>query len=65
VEILNLYAEIQVNPRSQVAYRRLADYYEAQGQLNEAQAFRDLAKRLHDNSPPSDEEQRQDNQASP
>lgn len=38
----NLYAELQLNPRNQTAYRKLADHYKAIGMLNEAQAFLEL-----------------------
>ena len=39
MELLNLYAEIQANPRNLNAYRYLIKYYKQHGMDNEAEAF--------------------------
>ena len=46
--LINLYAEIQNNPYSIVAYRGISDWYKANGLDNEAEAFFVLIKRKID-----------------
>ena len=46
--LINLYAEIQNNPYSIVAYRGISDWYKANGLDNEAEAFLELIKRKID-----------------
>jgi len=58
---LKLYAELQLNPLSKFAYRKLAEHYAQQGMANEADAFKELIKRKFDaDSPDANEEQRTD-----
>lgn len=58
---LKLYAELQLNPLSKSAYRKLAEHYAAHGMGNEADAFKELIKRKFDaDSPDAHEEQRPD-----
>lgn len=48
MDLTKLFAEVQANPRSTAAYRRLAEHYERLGQSNEAAAFRTLIDRKSD-----------------
>jgi hypothetical protein len=59
--INNLFAELQLNPRSQAAYRKISEYYLSLGMKNEADAFQILMKRkFDDNNSHTDKEQRKD-----
>ena len=58
MKIVNLYSELQVNPRNLKAYRDLAKYYKNCNMENEHQAFMELIHRkFNDHSSNSDEEQ--------
>lgn len=58
MNITNLFAELQVNPRSVATYRKLVDHYKNCNLLNEAEAFEELIKRkFHADSPTSHQEQ--------
>jgi intergrase/recombinase len=59
MELLNLYAEVQSNPRNTNAYRSIIKYYRKRGMLNEASAFEMLVEEiLHESdSNSSDKEQ--------
>jgi len=60
--LVNLYAQLQLNPRNVAVYRQLAEYYRSVGKTNEADAFLELIRRkFHADDPASHEEQRQDN----
>lgn len=43
----NLYAELQLNPKSRAAYRKLAVYYKNCNQNNIAEAFLYLLEKKH------------------
>jgi hypothetical protein len=61
MELMKLFAEIQANPGSCVAYRRLAAYYRAAGLPAEAAAFDELIRRRFDaDGADLDEERRGD-----
>ena len=63
MKIVNLYAELQTNPRSVSVYRRLAEYYKSCNRHNEAQSFMELIERKYANSPLVDKEQRTDSES--
>ncbi len=48
MNLMNLYAELQLNPQSTVIYRKLSEYYRNLGKTNEADAFLELIKRRFD-----------------
>lgn len=55
---MNLYAELQINPRNITSYRNLSEYYSSIGKENEAKAFLELIQRkFHGNDPNLDEKQ--------
>jgi hypothetical protein len=59
--INNLFAELQLNPRSQATYRKISEYYLSIGMKNEAESFQVLMKRkFNDNNTHTDKEQRKD-----
>lgn len=59
MKIINLYSELQLNPKSQATYRKLYEYYKSIGMLNEAEAYKDLiSRKFNDNDPDIDEKQR-------
>lgn len=63
MNITNLYADLQANPYSKSAYRKLAEHYKSIGMNNEAEAFLELIRRKFDaHSTNADEEQRADDQ---
>lgn len=43
--IINLYADLQANPRSKETYRKIKEYYESLGMKNESEAFEELIER--------------------
>jgi len=45
MQLTNLYAELQANPRNVVVYRELAKYYQSIDMENEAQAFLELIRK--------------------
>jgi hypothetical protein len=55
--VMNLFAELQRNPRNQKAYRDLRAYYLQIGMLNEADAFTELIRKKFDESPNSNSQQ--------
>jgi intergrase/recombinase len=59
MELLNLYAEVQANPRNINAYRNIIKYYKKRGMFNEAEAFNMLVEEIMhgSDSSNSDEEQ--------
>lgn len=60
MKIVNLYSELQNNPRNVAVYRQVAEHYKSCNRHNEAQAFLELIERKYANSPSVDEEQRTD-----
>ncbi len=65
-ELLVLYAEIQANPRSTAAYRKLVELFRKAEMTNEAEAFLQLLKeKFHASGPPLDPEQCHNPQSSP
>lgn len=54
-----LYAELQVNPRNQVAYRSLAEHYRGLGMTNEADAFMELIRKKFDGNGTNTDEKQQ------
>ena len=61
MKTINLYADLQANPYSKSAYRKLAEHYKSVGMNNEAEAFLELIRRKFDaDSANADEEQRGD-----
>lgn len=58
MQIMNLYADLQVNPCNLAAYRSLAEHYRSVGMINESEAFLELIRKKFDaNHPHSDQEQ--------
>lgn len=56
--ILNLYSDLQINPRSKEIYRKIKEYYESIGMHNESEAFKKLIeKKFNDNSASIDKKQ--------
>lgn len=56
MKILNLYANLQINPRNKECYRQIVEFYKSLNMLNEANAFEKLIeKKFNDNSTHSDE----------
>lgn len=56
--ISKLYAELQLNPRSKDAYRKIMDHYLKLGMTNEAKAFEELIeKKFHVNRTLDNKEQ--------
>jgi|688.fasta_scaffold33908_7 hypothetical protein len=45
MNLTNLYATLQTNPRSKDVYRKLKEKYELLGMLNEAKAFQELIEK--------------------
>jgi hypothetical protein len=57
MKILNLYAQLQINPRNQECYRQILEFYRSIKMENEANAFKKLIeKKFNDNSPHIDKE---------
>lgn len=54
---INLYANLQINPKNIEAYRKLSEYYLSVGMQNESEAFMKLVEKLNDNGPHPDQEQ--------
>lgn len=51
MNVVQLYAELQKNPKSVVLYRQLMDYYKSINQTNESEAFQELIqKQFYDNN---------------
>jgi len=49
MNILKLYAELQVNPQNKSVIRQISDFYEKKGMMNESMAFKELLeKKTHD-----------------
>ena len=64
--LTNLYAELQLNPRSVATYRDLANEYRLIGMNNEAEAIIELIKKKFDEiNTSTDQKQREDNQINP
>jgi len=63
MKLPNLYSEIQVNPKSQATYRRLAEHYRNCNQQNIADAFFYLIEKKFNvfNCTDNNQEQRTDN----
>jgi hypothetical protein len=60
MNIVNLYAELQVHPHQVAIYRKIAAYYKSCNMMNEAEAFEELIRKgFHVNDPDFDQEQRQ------
>ncbi len=58
--LTKLYAELQLNPRCKVAYRKILEHYQQLGMSNEAKAFEELIeKKFHADSSNTDEKQRE------
>lgn len=56
--LVNLYSELQLNPRSKDVYRKIKEEYDRLGMKNESEAFEMLIKKkFHDNSTDIDEKQ--------
>jgi hypothetical protein len=63
--INNLFAELQLKPRSQATYRKISEYYLSIGMKNEADSFQVLMKhKFNDNNSHPDKEQRKDDSTS-
>lgn len=62
MHVMNLYAELQINPRSIVSYRKISDYYAKINMTNEAEAFLELIrKKFNVDNPSIDKEQSANN----
>lgn len=44
MELINLYAELQINPKNTRVYRKLLGYYLSQNDTQKAKAFENLMK---------------------
>jgi len=60
--LLNLFADLQANPKNKATYHKLIDHYKLSGLNNEAEAFEELMRKKFDDNPDTNQEQRQDNQ---
>jgi hypothetical protein len=60
MEIIDLIAKIQANPRNIVAYRKLAEQFKHLGMEHEHEAFQDLIRQKFSNNTHINEKQRQD-----
>lgn len=55
---MELYSELQSNPRNQAIYGKLVEHYKVHNMLNEADAFLELIrKKFHADRPSVDEKQ--------
>lgn len=64
--IMNLYAQLQINPRNIVIYREIAEYYRKNNKTNEADAFIELIrKKFHANDSSIDQKQLTNNSKNP
>jgi outer membrane protein assembly factor BamD (BamD/ComL family) len=63
MEAMKLYAELQVNPNSKTAYRKLAEHYRKMGLTNEADAFLELIRKKFDADGPNTHPQQLENTA--
>lgn len=62
MNVLNLHAELQSNPKGIAIYRKLAQEYQRLGMENESKAFLELIRRkFNDNNSNADQEQRKNN----
>jgi hypothetical protein len=43
--LTKLYADLQENPRNKAAYRKIQEYFESVGMINEYKAFEELIER--------------------
>jgi hypothetical protein len=63
---MNLYAQLQINPRNIVIYREIAEYYRKNNKVNEAEAFIELIrKKFHANDSSIDKKQFTDHSKNP
>lgn len=46
MDLPNLFAELQANPKNLNAYRMLIRYYDEHGMTNESQAFQELLEEI-------------------
>lgn len=55
MKILNLYANLQINPRNKESYRQIYEFYKSLKMENEANAFKKLIeKKFYDHSTDTD-----------
>ena len=63
MKIVQLYAELQTNPRNAAAYRQIVEHYKSCNRPDEAEAFEELIKRkFHANHSNPNPKQPEDDQ---